>query len=65
MMNIREYFANAQEEEENAVFTAWENGTLDLNEWAKAHNVNLDAVKIVNNEEIAIVTLWAWDMIGE
>ena len=64
-MYFREYFANASEEEENAIYTAWENGTLDLNEWAKANNIDLNAVKVVNNEEIAILTLWAWDMIGE
>lgn len=64
MLNIREYFANNQEEE-NAVFTAWENETLDINEWAKINNVNLDAVKVVNNETISILTLWAWDMTEE
>jgi hypothetical protein len=69
MMTIREYFETIEDletrwEEEGTLFEAIETDEdFDLEAWAQAHNVDLDARSDRLNE--TILTLWMWDMCGE
>ena len=72
-MTIREYFNNAtmtEEEflnkmtEEVELWDAIENDEdFDLEGWAQAHDVDLDAIDEKTGE--TVYRLWLWDMCGE
>ena len=64
MMNIREYFYSADGTEEVDLWNALENDEdFDLEAWATAHNVDLEAVDARTGEKF--ITLWTWDMCGD
>ena len=70
MMTIREYFETIEDletrwEEEGALWDAIEDDEdFDLDAWALAHDVDLDAMdsRLTNT---TVFTLWCWDMCGE
>ena len=71
MMNINEYFENLREtmtcdevnDLEEKIYALYEDGDGSaFEEWAKIHNIDTMATKIVLDDPINIVTLWVWDM---
>lgn len=70
MMTIREYFATIEDlevrwDEEGALWDAIEDDDdFDLDAWAAAHDVDLDAMD-ARLTDTTVFQLWCWDMCGE
>ena len=70
MMTIREYFETIEDlearwAEEGALWDAIEGDEdFDLDAWALAHDVDLDAMDS-HLTNTTVFTLWCWDMCGE
>lgn len=74
MMTMREYWNTAfmtakTEEEEQTVFDAeyalwraYEDDEIDLEEWCEEHEIDCHAT---SDDGFNIIDLWAWDMCGE
>ena len=72
-MTIREYwdkmYAETTTDEEfdevveleNVIFRVLEDNEDDFTIWAIEEGIDLDAVEVVMDEEIPVLTLWYWD----
>lgn len=70
MMTIREYFATFEDLETrwDEEFALWDalggDEDFDLEAWAIAHDVDLDAMD-ARLTDCTVFQLWCWDMCGE
>lgn len=67
-MTIREYFETIENletrwAEEGELWDAMQDFDFDLDAWADAHGVDLDAMDARIGE--TVLTLWCWDMCGD